>query len=57
MGGMMGLLLGASAMTVCEFLDLIIYNSINKCLHGNKPGGNRISNTKSKSKEAMESES
>ena len=27
---MMGLLLGASVMTVCEVLDLFIYNSVDK---------------------------
>ena len=57
MGGMMGLLLGASVMTVCEFLDLIVYNSINKCVHSNKQNRNQVSNSTSKSKEALESES
>ena len=30
LGGMMGLLLGASVMTVCEVLDLLFYNGIMK---------------------------
>ena len=30
MGGYLGLLIGASVLTVCEVLDLIIYNSIVK---------------------------
>ena len=33
----MGLLLGASAVTVFEVLDLIIYNMILKCLAGLNP--------------------
>ena len=35
-GGYMGLLIGASAMTLCELLDLIIYNLAVKCLRGTK---------------------
>ena len=34
----MGLLLGASAVTVFEVLDLIIYNVILKCVSGINPG-------------------
>ena len=30
LGGMMGLLLGASVMTVCEVLDLLFYNGMVK---------------------------
>ena len=33
----MGLLLGASAVTVFEVLDLVIYNMILKCLAGLNP--------------------
>ena len=33
----MGLLLGASAVTVFEVLDLIIYNMILKCLEKTSP--------------------
>ena len=29
----MGLLLGASVMTLIEFIDLLCYNSFVKCLH------------------------
>ena len=36
-GGYMGLLLGASAVTVFEVLDLLIYNMILKCLTGLNP--------------------
>ena len=32
----MGLLLGASAVTVCEFLDVIIYNFFRKAANGSK---------------------
>ncbi len=39
-GGLMGLMLGASVMTVCELVDLLIYNGIIKCLNKKrvKPG-------------------
>ncbi len=30
-GGYMGLLIGGSAITVIEFLDLVVYNVIRKC--------------------------
>ena len=30
MGGYMGLLLGGSAITVCELLDLFVYNLVRK---------------------------
>ena len=36
----MGLLLGASAVTVFEVLDLVIYNMILKCLAGLNPEKN-----------------
>jgi hypothetical protein len=29
----MGLLIGASALTLCELLDLILYNVLLKCLY------------------------
>ena len=41
MGGYMGLLLGASAMTVVELLDLIIYNCVRKCRDRNDKTGRR----------------
>ena len=31
-GGYMGLLIGASALTLLEFFDLIVYNTILKCM-------------------------
>jgi hypothetical protein len=31
----MGLLIGGSVLTLCELLDLILYNVILKCLHQN----------------------
>ena len=36
MGGYLGLLIGASVMTICEVLDLIIYNILVKCTRGKK---------------------
>ena len=38
----MGLLLGASVMTICEFLDLFVYNGIAKCCK-KKNHGSRVS--------------
>ena len=35
-GGLMGLLLGASVMTIFEFVDLIIYNTCLRCLRSRK---------------------
>ena len=32
----MGLLLGASVLTVCEIIDLFVYNSFVKCLKPKK---------------------
>ena len=32
MGGYMGLLLGASVLTLCEILDLLLYNLFVKCM-------------------------
>ena len=32
-GGYMGLLIGASWLTLCEILDLIVYNLIMKCIN------------------------
>ena len=31
MGGYLGLLLGASVLTICELLDVIFYNAALKC--------------------------
>ena len=31
-GGYMGLLIGASCLTLCEMLDLVLYNMIMKCV-------------------------
>ncbi len=38
MGGYMGLLLGASVMTLCEVLDLILYNWARKLKSKKKVG-------------------
>ena len=49
---MMGLLLGASIMTVCEVLDLFIYNSVDKIF--NRKQGRRISGIQFPSEEKKE---
>lgn len=36
MGGFMGLLLGASVITLCEVLDLLIFNSLIRCNRRNR---------------------
>ena len=36
LGGVMGLLLGASVMTICEVLDLFLYNGIAKLVKKNE---------------------
>ena len=42
LGGLLGLLLGASVLTLVELMDMLIYNGIIKCIisykerHGNK---------------------
>ena len=36
MGGLMGLLIGGSVITLLEVLDLLVYNSIRKCHEQNK---------------------
>ena len=41
----MGLMLGASVMTVCELIDLLIYNGVIKCV-GRKRVGNKNDNDK-----------
>ena len=33
MGGYMGLLIGASWLTLCEIIDLIIYNMVMTCVN------------------------
>ena len=42
----MGLMLGASVMTVCELVDLLIYNGVIKCVGrkkvGNKNDGDKV---------------
>ena len=35
-GGYMGLLLGASVLTICEIIDLFLYNAFRKFLHSEK---------------------
>ena len=49
---MMGLLLGASVMTVCEVLDLFIYNSVDKIFK--RKQGRRISSIQFPSEEKKE---
>ena len=44
----MGLLLGASVMTVFEIFDLVIYQSILKCIHAGKKA-RKIGSASSKS--------
>ncbi len=34
----MGLMLGASVMTVCEIIDLLLYNGLMKCMKRNRVG-------------------
>ena len=41
----MGLMLGASVMTVCELIDLLIYNGVIKCV-GRKRVGNKTDSDK-----------
>ena len=40
-GGLLGLLLGASVITIFEFLDLIFYNSLVKCCDRRKTTNNK----------------
>ena len=49
---MMGLLLGVSVMTVCEVLDLFIYNSVDKIFK--RKQGRRISGIQFPSEEKKE---
>ncbi len=41
-GGLMGLMLGASVMTVCEVVDLFIYNGIIKFIYTRKHKNKKI---------------
>ena len=43
MGGYMGLLLGASCMTLIELLDLLIYSGARKCKSRNQVGSSTSS--------------
>ena len=40
-GGYMGLLIGASMLTLCEILDLFVHNLILKCVNRVKGGGKK----------------
>ena len=48
-GGFMGLLLGISVMTILEFLDLLLYNSISKCTKYLQNNNQQVKNNHSRS--------